>query len=54
MFQHAGEVRTLQRKDTQFGKKFLLADAQAERAARQVVRLNFTWGGLNDGLAIAG
>jgi hypothetical protein len=39
VIEHAGEARALQGKDSQFGKEFLLADALAERAARQVIGL---------------
>jgi hypothetical protein len=39
VIEHAGEARALQRKDSEFGKKLLLANALAQRPAGQVIDL---------------
>ena len=37
VIEHADQARALQRKDSEFGKEFLLANALAQRAAGQVI-----------------
>jgi hypothetical protein len=54
VIEHVDEARTLQRKDPQFGKQFLLANALAQRAARQVIGLFTTRWRLNDGFFMVG
>jgi hypothetical protein len=52
LVEHVHEIRALHSENAKFRQQLLLTDAQAEGAARQVIRLIVVGRGLNDRLFV--